>query len=222
MATAPYHPAPPSVILDHLLRSSPFDVLLFDVELVCRYAAPAGEALLGRSAAELVGKSAGTMFGADASDLLTALRLAADGAATYQYPEYHYEHQDAETRTFHCWSVEIEPVLLHDYRGADEFRGVLVTLADIGDLTDERDRLRASEARLAAENASLQLQLEDHQQRAVLAQERVRTLLAPVAGYLQLLARRPELLAGRDRAATMEHLLPALVEIVELVDRSAR
>lgn len=222
MVTASYHFAPPSEILDHLLRSSPFDVLLFDVELVCRYAAPAGDTLLGRSAVELVGLGAGEIFGPDGSDLLTALRLAAEGAATYQYPEYHYEHQDAETRTFHCWAVEIEPVLLRNYRGGDEFRGVLATLADIGDLTDERDRLRASEARLAAENAELKLQLQGYRQRTAAAQERVRTLLAPVAGYLQLIARRPELLTGQDQAATMRQLLPALAEIVSIVDQSAR
>jgi hypothetical protein len=117
--------------------------------------------------------------------------------------------------------VRIEPVLLHDYRGREEFRGVLVTLADVADLANERDQLRQSEAGLTAETATLRLQLQASRQRATAARERVRVLLTPVVGYLQVLTRRPELLAGEDPAAVLGRLLPRLAEIVAAVDEAA-
>ena len=98
---------------------------------------------------------------------------------------------------------------------------MLVTLADVEDLADERDRLREVEGRLTAENAELRLQLETRRRRAEATRERVRTLLAPVSGYLQALARRPELLAGEDQAALFAQLLPRLDEIVAAVDEAA-
>ena len=215
-------PSLPRPLLETLLHRAPLDMLLFDVELICRYAAPAGDTLLGLSAAELVHQSAATIFGREASDLLTALRQAADAAAAAQYPAYRYTQQEAETQTYHCWSVAVEPVLLHDYRGREEFRGVLVTLADVADLVAERDRLREAEGRLTAENAELRLQLAAQHQRAEETQAQVRTLLAPVSGYLQVLARRPELLAGQDQAALLAQLLPRLTEVAAAVDAAAR
>ncbi len=48
-------PAPlPLPLLETLLRMAPLDVLLFDTELVCRFAALADETLFGRTAAEFV------------------------------------------------------------------------------------------------------------------------------------------------------------------------
>jgi hypothetical protein len=43
--------------------------VLFDAELVHRYAASAGDTLLGRTAAEIVGLTARTLFGTGHSDL---------------------------------------------------------------------------------------------------------------------------------------------------------
>ena len=221
MAAALLPPFLPRALLETLLYRAPLDVLLFDTRLICRYAAPADDTLVGRTAAELVGASAEEIFGRAGSDLLAALHLAADAATAAQYPAYRYTRDDAESRTYHCWSVAIEPVLLHDYRGSEEFRGVLVTLADIEDLADERDRMRQAEGRLTAENTDLRLQLETRRRRAAAAQEHVRTLLAPVSGYLQLLARRPELLVGQDQAALIAQLLPRLAAIAAAVDEAA-
>src|SRR5215216_4660659 len=151
-------PSAPGAVLDALLRRAPLDALLFDADLVCRYAAPAGDTLLGRTWAELVGATAEAIFGPAGGDLVAAARLAVDAATPAAYPVYRYERAEAETRVYRCWSVAIEPVLLHDYRGREEFRGALVTLADVRDLADERDRLRDAAARLTAEVADLRLQ----------------------------------------------------------------
>ena len=221
MSTAYSSPVLPQPLLETLLHRAPLDLLLFDVALICRYAAPAGDTLLGRTAAALVGQSAEVLFGREAGDLLAALRAAAAEASPVQYPEYRYTQREAERQTHRCWSVAIEPVLLHDYRGSEEFRGVVVTLADVEDLVEERDRLREAEGRLTAENAELRLQLEARQRQAEETRARVRTLLAPVSGYLQVLARRPELLAGEDEAALLGRLLPRLADVASAVDVAA-
>jgi hypothetical protein len=218
-------PALPGALLDALLHRAPLDALLFDTELVCRYAAPAGDTLLGRSRAALVGASAEQLFGREHGDLLAALRRAVTAVAAFRDPAYRAAAAAAaagEPETLGCWSVDIEPLMLHDYRGREEFRGALVTLADVGDLAAERDRLRHAEARLTAEVAALRLQLDARRERAEAARARVRTLLTPVQGYLQVLARRPALLAGDDPAALLERLLPQLAEIVAAVDEAAR
>ena len=220
MAAAYPSPPAPGALLEALLHRAPLDVLLFDAELVCRYAAPAGETLLGRARHALVGAPADAIFGPEGGDLVAALRVAADAAAPSQFPVYRYETGET-TRTYHCWSVAVEPVLLHDYRGREEFRGVLVTLADIADLADERDRLREAEARLTGENAELRLQLAAARRRAEAARAGVRDRLAPVAGYLQVLARRPEVLAGEDPGALAARLLPSVDAAVAAADAGA-
>ncbi len=225
MATPPLGPTLPGPLLNLLLYQAPLDALLFDAELVCRYAAPAADTLLGRTAAELIGLPADAIFGPGHSDLLAALHLAASAASTYTYPAYRSTAPPAgataQETVVACWSVRIEPVLLHDYRGREEFRGVLVTLADVADLATERDTLRQREAELTTESADLRLQLEARRQRAVAARERVRAQLTPVVGYLQVLSRRPELLAGEDPAAVLARLLPYLAEAVAAVDEAA-
>ena len=214
--------APPGALLDALLRRAPLDVLLFDADLVCRYAALADESLLGRTAAEFVGEPAEAIFGRQAGDLLAALRLAAGGGSSYDYRDYRYTFQESEAHTFYCWSVRVEPVAFHDYRGRAEFEGALVTLADVADLADERDRLRDAEARLLAETADLALKLRAREERAVALQARVRDLLAPLSGYLQVLARRPAVLADEPVTSVAERLLGRVAEIVAAVDEAAR
>ena len=86
MATATPPPSLPSVLLESLLRLAPLDVLLFDTDLVCRYAAPAGDTLFGRSATELVGEPVTALFSPSSGDLHTALREAAENAGSFDYP----------------------------------------------------------------------------------------------------------------------------------------
>jgi hypothetical protein len=229
MASALPTPSPPMPLLETLLRLAPLDVLLFDTDLVCRYAALADGTLLGRTVEQLIGEPADAIFGAEAGDLLSALREAAQDAGSYQYPSYRYTFGDAETQTLYCWSIRIQPVLLLDYRGREEFRGVVVTLADVQDLVDERDRLREAEQRLLIENGVLHAETEElqAQRRALIAgryaiQTQVRSLLAPVYGYLQALAQRPGVLGGETIETLVEReLLPRLRDVVAAVDEAA-
>jgi CRP-like cAMP-binding protein len=146
MPITPAVPVPvPASLLETLLRMAPLDVLLFDAALVCRYAVLGEGTLFGRTADQFLGQPVDAIFPPARDDLRTAMELAAGGSdASYQYPAYRYTYADTSgtTETAFCWSVRVEPVVLHDYRGQEEFRGVLVTLADVLDLTDEVDRLR--------------------------------------------------------------------------------
>jgi hypothetical protein len=114
-----------------------------------------------------------------------------------------------------------------DYQGREEFRGVLVTLADVRDLADSNDQLRRDNEDLRRENTDLRQALvtAEHRQSVALreVQTIVHTLLAPVAGYLQLLARRPHTLAHQrvEDLLTMR-VLPQLQRLVEAVDRMSR
>ena len=155
-------PAPlPPPLLETLLRMAPLDVLLFDRELVCRFAALPEGTLFGRTAEQFVGEPAEAIFPPARGDLRTALELAASSATSYAYPAYRHRYTDTDstTETAFCWSVRIEPVLLRDYQGREEFQGVLVTLADVLDLTDENDRLRADTDLLQRENDRLRQEL---------------------------------------------------------------
>jgi hypothetical protein len=230
MAAESPSPNLPVVLMESLMRLAPLDVLLFDTDLICRYAAPTDDSLFGRSAAALVGEPATALFSSQHRDLHIALRDAAQDASSFAYPTYRYADTDDETRQYYCWSVRIQPVHLLDYRGREEFRGVLVTLADVQDLADERDRLEQAQERLLAEQVRLRASMED--MRARLTQSaathedvraRVRDLLAPVSGYLQLIAERPSVLDGRSPEQLIaEIVMPRLGEIVATVDEAAR
>jgi nitrogen-specific signal transduction histidine kinase len=230
MATASPSSSLPLALLESLVQLAPLDVLLFDSDLICRYAAPAGESLFGRSATELVGETATALFSPQSGDLHTALREAAENAGSFDYPAYRYTMEDAETQQYYCWSVRIQPVNLLDYRGRDEFRGVLVTLADVQDLADERDRLQAGQERLLAEQARLHASLEDLRARlasSTAAQQEVRAqvrdLLAPAYGFLQLIAERPEALSGQSPERLIHQVvLPRLRAIVATLDAATQ
>jgi hypothetical protein len=212
------------------MQLAPLDVLLFDTDLICRYAAPAGETLFGRGAGDLVGQPATALFSPAYGDLHTALREAAADASSFDYPSYRYTVADAETQQYYCWSVRMQPVHLLDYRGRDEFQGVLVTLADVQDLADERDRLQAGQERLLAEQAQLQARLEDLQAQLAArtaahedVRSRVRTLLAPAYGYLQVIADRPDILNSQQSDALVHQVvLPRLRAIVATLDAAAQ
>jgi hypothetical protein len=213
-----------------MMQLAPLDVLLFDTDLTCRYAAPAGETLFGRSAADLVGESASVLFSPEYGDLHTALGEAAVDAGSFDYPSYRYAVGDAETQQYYCWSVRVQPVHLLDYRGRDEFRGVLVTLADVQDLADERDRLQAGQARLLAEQARLHAELEDLRTRLASrtaaheeVRTQVRTLLTPAYGYLQVIAERPNILNSQQPDALIHQVvLPQLRATVATLDAAAQ
>lgn len=217
-------PSPlPSSLLDALLRMAPLDVLLFDTDLVCRYAALAEGSLFGRTPDQFIGRPAAEIFPPANGDLRTALTLAAESAAVYNYRPYRYTLTTPEPQTFFCWSVRIEAVSLADYRGREEFRGVLVTLADVQDLADDNDRMTREVDRLQREVSQLRQQMVAAERREAAHRESrldlrsvVGNLLTPAMGYLQLLSRRPHVLRGQPLAQTIEEkILPELRRIVE-------
>ena len=203
-------PTPPAAFLDTLLQLAPVDVLLFDTGLVCRYAAPAEDTLFGRTAEELTGRHAADIFPPAANGLRPVLERAAREAAGWRDARYRYRSPTDGNQTLYCWSVRVDPVAVED------FRGVLVTLADVQDLADENDQLRAEVEAAHRREAALRTAL-------VNLQATVRTLLAPVVGYLQLVSRRPHVLAGRTVDALLdERVLPRLREVVTAVDQATR
>jgi hypothetical protein len=230
MTTASPSPSLPLALLESLMQLAPLDVLLFDTDLICRYAAPAGETLFGRTPADLVGEPASVLFSPEQGDLHTALGEAAADAGSFDYPSYRYAVGDAETQQYYCWSVRIQPLHLLDYRGRDEFRGVLVTLADVQDLADERDRLQAEQERLLGEHARRHAELEDLRARLTSStaahqevRAQVRDLLTPAYGFLQLIAQRPETLNGQSPERLInEVVLPRLRAVVATLDAAAQ
>jgi len=220
-------PAPlPPVLLETLLWQAPVDVLLFDTDLVCRYAAPASGTLFGKTAQELVGRSAHDIFAPEHGDLHSSLDLAAQTAERYDYPSYRYVHAEATEQTHYCWSVRIEAVLLRDYRGQEEFHGVLVTLSDVQDLVDARDQLEAEVADLRRTVARLEEERDAQRDATDEARSRlresVRNKLTPIVGYLQVVSRYPALMRDRTPADIIEgQVLPGLQRLVESVDEWA-
>ncbi len=200
MTTAPA--TPPPALLDRLLQATPVDVLLFDTALICRYAAPAEGTLFGRTAAELVGQRAAAIFpSADAGPGPVLARVVQTAAAWEDHAFRYAARTDAGERHY-CWWVRVEPV------ASDDFRGVLVTLADVGDLVQQTEQLQRETEQLRRERADLPVT--------------VRTLLAPVVGYLQVLARRPSVLGGVTPAELLEQrVLPRLQALVAAVDATA-
>jgi len=87
-----FAPAPaPVQLLDAMLRMAPLDVLLFDHDLICRYAVLADETLFGRTAGQFIGEPADALFPPARDDLRAALKLAVSGSgASYEYPAYRY------------------------------------------------------------------------------------------------------------------------------------
>jgi hypothetical protein len=252
----------PGSLLDILLRLAPLDVLLFDSQLVCRYAALTDGTFLGKTPDRLMGQPATAIFRPDQSDLHAALDLAARNAVPSSYPTYRLAFPGGTavagasatpselphptvTRTgmsgttdttlycwavrvqpvMYCWAVRVQPVTFLDYQGREESRGVLVTLADVRDLADDNDHLRADNEELRRGNAALRQALvttqhrEETTRRAL--QRTVRSLLAPVVGYLQVVARRPQLLAQRSVLVPellSNQVLPQLERLVGTVD----
>jgi nitrogen-specific signal transduction histidine kinase len=182
-----------------VLHAAPLDVLLFDTDLICRYAAPADGSLFGRTEEELLGRHAAEIFPDDANGIQPVLAQAAHAAARWENPAYRVRLHDGATERVYCWSVKVEPVV------TDQYHGVLVTLADVQDLVDENERLESIVR--AQQYAQRQLQTD------------VRTMLTPAIGYLQAIVRRPEVLHGRSPRQIIErNVLPHLRRVVDAVD----
>lgn len=197
-------------ILDMLLRRTPLDVLLFDRDLICRYAAPAGDEFLGHPREELEGRHATEILPPATNGLGPVLERAARDRTPWRKPRYLFDCDVRGVATSFCWVIEVEPVHVGGYDG------VMVLLIDSNELqaiTNERDRLRAELEQVRRQEADRRRAL--HELRANL-----RSLLAPISGYLQVIARRPWMLAGRAPASLVsERVLPQIDELVSAVDK---
>jgi hypothetical protein len=187
---------PPQPHWDTVLRLVPAHVFIFDSALVCRYAAPTGGAFLGRSQEQLTGRHAFEILPAAGNGLRPMLERAAYEGSGWSTPQYRYNHRLDGAEIAYIWAIEVEPLAVADQRG------VLLTFCDVLELVEERDRLRERSA--------------EREQQLVVAEERVRTVMTSALGYLQILARRPELLRRYPLTSTIEdRVLPRLHEVLQ-------
>jgi nitrogen fixation/metabolism regulation signal transduction histidine kinase len=206
-------PPLPGSLLDRVLISAPLHVFVFDRRLICRYAAPAGDRFLGRTRDQLVGCHAAEVVPSSGNGLQPALERVAAGGAIWQHPSYRYRHRTAAREMRYIWTVQARPLPIEDETG------VLLMLQDVIDAVHERDRLENENNELRAALVA------EHGRQAAARRARhelrakIRNLLAPVAGYLQVIARRPSLLADQSVAEIIEKtLLPQLRSIATTVD----
>ncbi|MBI2760778.1 MAG: PAS domain-containing protein [Chloroflexi bacterium] len=192
----------PPEVLDVVLQRAPVDVLLFDRSLICRYAAPAGESFLGQPSASLPGRPVDEILPPARNGLRETLDAAARDARAWSAPAYRFTCPIDGVDTPFCSAIQIEPV------SADDYEGVLVILADaraLAQLEDEHTKLH--EEAIALRRALWQLRV------------RARDRLALISGYLQVIARRPRILAGRAPSEVIERtLLPQVGAIVSDID----
>lgn len=198
----------PSVsLLDLLLRKTPVHVFWFDALLRCRYAAPMGEAFLGHSREQCVGLPVDEILPPAATELRTVLERAVREGHGWHRGEVRVMLPDAAGDLRCCWAVEVLPLAV----GRRE--GVMISLADISGLVEERDRFR--------EELDEQRKREDEHRRAMLELlADLRNLLTPPLGYLQLLTRRPWALRGLTPTAVISrYVLPRLADLSASLDR---
>ena len=144
-----------------------------------------------------------------ANGLRAALERAATGAERWQTPHYQFRHRAGGTETIHHWAVSVEPLEMIGEHG------VLLALSDVQALVNEQNRLAAQV------NDLLEQQEREVRGKQALYKQ-MRSVLAPISGYLQLMARRPQALAEHPNADVLEqHLLPLLRQLLDLVQQAS-
>ena len=194
---------------DVLLRLAPVNVLLLDRELVCRYAAPAGESICGWSREDVIGRPVAEVLPPARNGLGAVLRRAAEEARPWHHPEYRFTVAQQQNASG-CWSVAVDPV------ATPEFHGVLVSWTEIVEREAERERLLDEVERVRRQarerNAAVIQILSD-----------LRNAITPLSGYLQVIARRPETLKGRTAADVIaDFVLPRVSDLLVIAERLRR
>ena len=207
----------PPPLYDRLLRLTPVNVLLFDTDLVCRYAAPVGETFQGRRPEDLLGLPAADVLPPASNGLRSVLEQAAHQARAWQNQEYRFTHTVNGVEQPCCWSIHVAPVAVNGYRG------VLVSWQDIIEQAEERDRLQNELRRLRPELERLRREARERNAALVQLLSDLRNAVTPLSGYLQVIVRRPETLGGRTPAEVIRtHVLPRISDILEATDRLRR
>ena len=198
----PTHP-----LYDLLLRLAPSDLLLFDTALICQYAAPVEDDFFGQPREQLTGRHVAEILPPAADGLGPILERAAREASPWRDPDYPFIFRLDDAETPYRWSLRIEPIEAEDYRG------VLVILHDIRELAERYDQTQAELDELRRREEERTRNLRD-------LRAHLRSLLAPISAYLQVIARRPEVLAGRSAASVVEEsILPEIDALVTAIDR---
>ena len=206
MTASPTAALPPS-LGDALLRLAPVNVFLFDTDLVCRYAAPVGDEFLGEPRERFVGRHAADILPPAANGLRPVLERAAREATAWQNPEYRFIHRIGDVEQPCCWSIDVQPVAVEDYRG------VLVSWSDIIQQARERESL-------LAEVASLRGQARERNTALIGLLSDLRNAITPISGYLQVIVRRPEMLGSRSPAEVIaSQVLPRITDVLDATDR---
>ena len=207
----------PPPLYDTLLRLTPVNVLLFDTELVCRYAAPVGETFLGRRPQDLLGLPAADVLPPASNGLRPVLEQAAREARGWSDQAYRFKHAVGGAEQPCCWSIQVDPVAV------DGYRGVLVSWQDIIGQAEERERLEDELQRLRSELARLRRETRERNDALVHLLSDLRNAVTPLSGYLQVIVRRPETLGGRTPAEVIRtHILPRVADILEATERLRR
>ena len=118
-----------------MLRLLPAHILLFDSTLTCRYAAPAGETFLGQSQAQLTGRHATEILPPAANGLGLVLERAMQEPSGGPPRITGIAIVLGMPKSL-MLGIEVEPFAVAGQQG------VLVTLRDVLELIEERDRLR--------------------------------------------------------------------------------
>ena len=209
----PMTPAPsdlPAPILDVLLRRAPLDVLLLDRRLICRYAAPVDDAFLGQPREALIDRPITEIFPPAADELRPILEHTVRQTSRWRTPLYRFSHPVDGVMTEYHWTIQVQSLTI------GSFWGVLIVLGDareFRDAAEERDRLRAECDRLYHHEVERRDALQN-------LRARLRSLLAPLSGYLQVLARRPYVLGGQSPATVIERrVLPQVDALVSVIDQ---
>src|SRR5215211_857145 len=166
---------------DQLLTLAPINLLLFNEELVCDYAAPVGDVLLGRARDDLVGRSADDILPPARDGLKPALHQAAAGARGWATPHFRFSYDHDGGIRQCCWSIQVNPVRTRRYRG------VLVSWQDADRQAEENSALRT------ALNACEE-EARARDEAAIMLFSDLRNAITPLSGYLQLIVRRPLML----------------------------
>jgi PAS domain-containing protein len=203
---------PPHAFWDLVLRLAPSHLFVFDTALICRYAAPADDHFLGVARDELVGRHATEVLPPASNGLRPLLERAAVEGRAGTVPQYRYTHRVEDAETVHLWAIQATPLRLEPYRG------VLLTLSDVLDLVEQRDRLQLQCDDLTAQVDQLTRRQAERNRALTALATHLRTQLTPVWGYLQLLLERPDLRTGSSAEAILKDaVLPQLQLVVDAV-----
>jgi hypothetical protein len=196
-----------SKLSDALLRLAPANILLFDRNLICRYAAPMHDQFEGRPREALIGLRADQFLQPARDGLRPILESACRELRAWHSEAYRFVETGSGHSRDCCWSIQVDPVETPD------FQGVLVSWSDVEATEREREGLRHEVERLSAEanerNAALVEVISD-----------IRNAITPLAGYLQVLTRRPETFKNRSWREVITNLvLPRVADVLDATER---